>query len=199
MAHVIENLVEQGSTSTGTTTIALSIDARAPFRDFADVMSDGDTTEAMVVNYDKPAEWQAAVYRYAGGVLTFVRLIDSLTGSQVNFSAGVKRVYMAPLAKRGEWARRTGNFDLIAGDRSDVDTSDGPAIAMIPENLAEGDRFAFNDFAGTWGPGANLFSIDPNGHEFEDPGDGSDPAEPMTCSEPAQFELVFAGGKLRPR
>lgn len=197
MTHVIENLVEQGSTSTGTTTIALSIDARAPFRAFADVMSDGDTTEAMVVNYDKPAEWQAAVYRYAVGGLTFVRLIDSSTGSQVNFSAGVKRVYMAPLAKRGEWVLRTGSFDVIPGDNSDVDTRAEVAAASVPASLSEGDRFGFNDFAGTWG--TNAFTIDPNGHEFEDLGDGSDPTEPMTCDATARFELVFADGKLRVR
>ena len=197
MAHVIENLVEQGSTSTGLTSVALTIDARTPFRGFSAVMSNGDTTEAMVVNYDVPTEWQAAVYSFSAGVLTFVRFIDSSTGSQVNFSAGVKRVYMAPLAKRGEWVPRSGSFVVISGDNSDVDTRAGVAAASVPASLSEGDRVGYNYFAGTWG--THAFTIDPNGHEFEDIGDGSDPTEPMNCDATARFELVFADGKLRVR
>ncbi len=197
MTHIIENLVEQTSTSTGGTTLALSGAARAPHRGFADVMSDGDTTEVMVINNDRRTEWQSAVYRYATGVLTFVRLIDSPTGAQITFGTGLKRISMAPLAKRGEWVRRTGSFEVIAGDLSDVDTSDAAAIATLPEDMAEGDRFGFNDFAGTWG--TNALTIDPSGAEFEDAGDGSDPSEPMTCDGPARFELVFADGKLRVR
>lgn len=197
MAHVIQNLVEQGSTSTGSTTVALTIAAVAPYRDFSDVMEEGDTTEAMVVNRDVPTEWQAAVYSFAAGVLTFVRLLDSPAGSQVNFSAGLKRVYIAPLAERGEWFGRTGSFNVLPGENSDVDTSGGAATATIPASLSEGDRFGFNDLKGTWA--TNPLTIDPNGHEFESQGDDSDPSEPMTCAEPALFYLVFDGSKLQVR
>lgn len=197
MSHVIENLVEQGSTSTGPTSIALSIPARAPYRGFSDFMSDGDTTEVMVINRDVPNEWQAAVYTYAAGTLTFVRLLDSPTKSPISFGAGIKRVFVAPLSQRGQWVRRSSNFDVLPGDKSDVDTSAASVTARISADLVEGDRFSFNDFAGTWA--TNALMVDPNGNEFEDPGDGSDPTAPMECGEPAQFDIVFAGGKLRVR
>ena len=182
MAHVIRNLVEQGSVSTGATGLDLTIAAVPPYRPFSGVLSDGDTTEAMVVNLALPTEWQAAVYRYATGRLTFVRLIDSSTGVQISFSAGTKRVYMTPVAERGEWVRRTGAFDVIAGDRCDVDTSDGPITATLPADLSEGDRFVFNDYAGTWG--TNNLIIDGNGALFEDGGTR------LICRDPACFSIV---------
>ena len=74
----------------------------------------------------------------------------------------------------------------------DCDTSGGTFTVTLPASPAEGDRFWFNDFAGTWG--TNALSIDPNGNEFEDLGDGSDPAQPLTCAESAQFSIVFADG-----
>lgn len=100
MAHVIENLVEQTSTSRGAATLTLSGTPRAPLRRFADVMADSDTTEVMVVNNDRRDEWQAAEYRYAAGVLTFVRLIRSPTGSPISFGGGLKRIAMVALAER---------------------------------------------------------------------------------------------------
>lgn len=68
---------------------------------------------------------------------------------------------------------------------------------MLLANPKEGNRFAFNDFADTWG--THALTINPNGQEFEDPGDGSDPAEPMTCSDPDSFVIVFSRGKYRIR
>lgn len=197
MTHVIENLVEQTSTSIGATTLSLTGAARAPNRGFADVMSAGDTTEVMVVNNDRRTEWQAAVYRYSAGLLTFVRLIESPTGSAISFSPGLKRVSMAPLAERGKWVRRTGAFDAIPSDRCDVDTSDASATATLPEDPAEGDRFEFNDFAGTWAD--NNFLVDPNGSEFEDMGNGEVPADPHIFNSPASVLILFSGGKYRVR
>lgn len=93
------------------------------------------------------------------------------------------------------WSLKTGNFTAVSGGQYDCDTAAAGFTATIPPVLSEGDRFAFNDFTGTWG--VNPLLIDPNGYEFEDAGDGSDPSEPMTCDAPARFEIVFAGGKLR--
>ena len=98
MAHVVEDLVEQTSTSRGAAVLVLSGTPRDPFRRFVEVMNDGDTTECMVVNVDRRSEWQAAFYRYEAGVLTFERLIRSATGAAIDFSGGLKRVYMAALA-----------------------------------------------------------------------------------------------------
>ena len=107
------------------------------------------------------------------------------------------RTFVTEVERRLAFVRKTGSFAVVAGDQFDVDTRLAVATATLPATCAEGDRFAFNDYAGTWGTYA--FTIDPNGNQFEDAGDGSNPAQSMTCDQPAQFELVYAGGKLRVR
>jgi hypothetical protein len=97
--HRLENLVKQISISTGTTTLALTGTPLPPYRRFVDALDDGDTTEVMVVNRIT-GQWQSAVYTYDSDTLTFVELIASSTGSQINFGAGVKDVYMAAQAYR---------------------------------------------------------------------------------------------------
>lgn len=97
----------------------------------------------------------------------------------------------------GLWVTKAANYTAVVGNHIDADTSGGSFTVTLPSILAEEDRVGFNDFAGSWA--TNPLTIDPNGHEFEDAGDGSNPAEPMICDEPAQFELVYAGGKLRVR
>lgn len=148
MAHVIENLVEQGSTSTGATTLVPTIDARLPCRGFAAVMADGDTTALMVVNHDKPAQWQAGIYRYSAGTLTLFRLIGSATGEPIDFAAGVKKLYIAPLAKRGEWRTVTEDFDAIHGDRLYVI---GAVTVTLPLNPADGESIQLDDLQASWG------------------------------------------------
>lgn len=196
MAHILANMVKQTSLSTGATTLALSGSALPPYQDFSDVLSDGDTTEVMVVARGN-GRWQAAVYSYAADVLTFVRLLSSSTGSVVSFASGLKDVEIAPLAERGKPVRRAADFTAIPSFRYDVDTTGDEVTATLPSSPGEGDEFEFNDFAGTWA--TNNFLVDPNGQEFEDLGDGSDPAAPLICDCPAKFALVFGAGKYRPR
>ncbi len=92
---------------------------------------------------------------------------------------------------------QTADFEVPRRVINDVNTADGSVTGTLPPDLSEGERFYFNDYAGTWV--TNPFYVDPNGQAFADVGDGSNPAEPMKCSTPARFELVFAGGKLRVR
>src|SRR4051812_35625220 len=103
MAHVLTNMVKQTSLSTGATTIALGGSALPPYRDFSDVLSEGDTTEVMVVQRGN-GRWQAAVYAFSADVLTLVsdHFLASSTGSVVSFSTGIKDVYISPLAERGK-------------------------------------------------------------------------------------------------
>lgn len=96
-----------------------------------------------------------------------------------------------------DWRRLTSSYSAFAGDLLDCDTSAGAFTVTLPAAPIEGDRISFNDFAGTWA--ANALSIDPNGNEFEDLGDGSDPAQPLICAESAQFSIVFADGLYRIR
>ena len=113
-------------------------------------------------------------------------------------AATFKRISKVELVRAlAAWEVVIADFNAVGGGLYDVDTSAGAIAATIPADLVEGDRFAFNDFVGSWG--THALTIDPNGNEFEDIGDGSDPALPMTCDATAQFELVFADGKLRVR
>lgn len=105
--------------------------------------------------------------------------------------------FVAELERRVDWVRVTANRATVAGDLLDVDTTLSAITVTLPASPTEGDRVGFNDFAGSWD--INALSIDPNGNEFEDVGDGSDPADPMTCDGPALFFIVFAASKYRIR
>jgi hypothetical protein len=199
MARRTPNLVWQGSRSTGATALSLTIPAEAPYRDFSAVLDDGDVVDVMVINRDLPSEWQQAEYTYAADVLTFVRRIDGSSEGTVSFSEGHKDVYVTARAGAAGtgWTTVTANRTAFAGDMLDCDTSGAAFTVTLPADPIDGDRISFNDFAGTWG--TNALSIDPNGNEFEDLGDGTDPAEPLSCSDPAQFSIVFADGLYRIR
>lgn len=97
----------------------------------------------------------------------------------------------------GEPLRCTTDFVALPGRRYDVDTTAGPITATLDLAPAEGDAVEFNDAAGTWS--THAFTVDPNGQQFEDAGDGSNPADPMTCDDAARFVLIFAAGRYRPR
>lgn len=118
---------------------------------------------------------------------------ELIAALNANFAAIDARLDGMP----AEWSIKTANFTAVAHGQYDCNTTDAGFTATLPASLEEGDRFTFNDFASTWG--TNALVIDPNGHEFEDAGDGSDPTEPMTCDGTAQFSLVYAAGKLRLR
>jgi hypothetical protein len=101
MAHRLPSMVRQTSTSTGLTTLVLNGAARKPYRSFASSLSNGDTTDVMVVDRATGVS-QAAKYSYSGGTLTFVEFISSSTGEQVNFGAGTKDVYVSWTGARAE-------------------------------------------------------------------------------------------------
>lgn len=199
MAHKLANLIKQTSLSGGASTITLTPGSQvSPNRAFSAVLSNGDTTEVMVVDR-VTGDWQAAVYTFSADVLTLVsdHFIASSTGSAVTFATGMKDVYITPLAEHGNPLTRTANFNVIPGFRYDVDTRSNAVTATLPTTAVEGAENQFNDFASNWT--TNNFLIDPNGEEFEDAGDGGDPADPLICADPAKFTLVFSAGKYRPR
>ena len=162
MAHILENLVEQGSTSRGEDPIRLTVPASAPYRGFADVMADGDITEIMVVNNDRRDEWQAGVYRYAAETLTLVRFIDSATRAPLSFGTGLKRVYMAPLAKRGEFLAVGDSFEALPFDRLYLPSGGSLNLPSLP---SAGDRVEVEDRDGTWP--SDPPTIDGNGKSIE--------------------------------
>jgi hypothetical protein len=81
---------------------------------------------------------------------------------------------------------RTENFDVPPGIINDVDTRNGGFTGTLPAEKREGQRFFFNDFAGTWG--TNNFIIDGNGSLFGDGGTR------LVCNTPACF-WVFVGAE----
>jgi hypothetical protein len=190
MSHKLFDFVKQGSISTGATTIALTVDAERTYRNFSEVMEDGDTTEVTIVNRDVPSEWQAAIYRYEADVLTFVRLSGSSTASAVTFSAGLKDVYIAPLAKRENQPiliEGPATFEAFPGDVLRIDTTGGAVTVNLPDDPAEGDKeITLTDAAGTWG--TNNVTLDAGTETFPDGGN------PLVCADTATFTTFFHAG-----
>lgn len=147
MPHILANLVEQTTTSRGGE-ITLSGPARAPYRNFADVMEVGDTTELMIVGNDRREEWQAGVYRLgANGVLTLVRFYDSPSGEPLSFGSGLKRVFISPIVSRGDWRVIDADFDALHGDRLHVI---GAVTVTLPLNPGNGDVVMLSNQRGAW-------------------------------------------------
>lgn len=186
-------------TCTGAGTGALTLTGAPPtnYRTLSAAgFANGDTFFG-VVAHRTAAEWQSGEWLYDSGSITLVNLHASSTGSQVSFTSGTKDVTVGPVGRPASPILRATDFNALPGDDNDVDTTNGPVAATLPADPSEGDRFAFADFAGTWS--ADNLTVDPNGQEFVDLGDGSDPAEPMTCAVSAAFVVVFSGGKYRVR
>ncbi|WP_425065132.1 hypothetical protein [Reyranella sp.] len=125
-----------------------------------------------------------------------IRLGLALGAAPLDGAARVPLEFM-PLEVLGHALLQSANFDAIAGGYYAGDTRGGSIIAKLDASPTEGDEVWFDDHAGTWGTYPLL--IDPNGSEFEDAGDGSNPAEPMACDGSARFCLKFTDGKWRPR
>lgn len=97
MAHVLNALVGESSTTTGTG--ALTLDAALTgHRRFSAVCSVGDTVEYMI-RHATDGSWEAGIGTYSSAnTLTRTTLVESSTGSAVSFAAGDKVVIIFPLA-----------------------------------------------------------------------------------------------------
>lgn len=92
--------VKETTSSTGTGDLVLA-GATPGYRAFSDVMTDGQDTVVVISNRTKPSEWEItqATFGDAGtGTLARGRLVQSSTGSRVNFSAGRKDVFIGEVA-----------------------------------------------------------------------------------------------------
>lgn len=100
MALVLKDRVKETTSSTGTGTITLA-GAVAGFDSFA-VVGDGNTTYYALVA-QTPGEWEVGIGTYSASGGTLSRdsvLASSNSGSPVNFSAGVKDVFVTYPAGR---------------------------------------------------------------------------------------------------
>ena len=99
MAHYKFDLVQETSTSTGATTMALA-GAVTRRRRFGDVLANADTCYVFI-EHASAAEWQICLATWnTGHSLTLGAVLASSTGVAVTFSAGTKTISMvAPASK----------------------------------------------------------------------------------------------------
>ena len=102
MAHIRRDRVLETSTTTGTGDFTLA-GPYTGYRSFSGVCSTGDTVQYYIEAIDgdgaPTGDWETGLGTYsAANTLTRTTIYDSSSGSAVNFSAGTKRVGMAPLA-----------------------------------------------------------------------------------------------------
>ena len=100
MAHKKFDLVQETSTSTGSTTMALAGASSITRRRFGTVLANGETCYVLI-EHAMAAEYQICKATWnTGHTLTLGTVLMSSTGSAVSFSAGTKTISMvAPAAK----------------------------------------------------------------------------------------------------
>lgn len=99
MAHKKFDRVQETSSSTGSTTMALTA-AVTRMRRFGDVLTNGDTCYVLV-EHATAAEWQVCLATWnSGHTLTLGAVQSSSTGSAVSFSAGLKTISLVLPAGR---------------------------------------------------------------------------------------------------
>lgn len=99
MAYKKADLVQETSSSTGSTTMVLAGATSNKRRRFRDAMSNGDTC-TVLIEHATAAEAQICDATYASDVLTIGTVLWSTTGSAINFSAGVKTITNVGAASR---------------------------------------------------------------------------------------------------
>lgn len=128
MAFVTADRVQDISTTTGTGSITVSGAAPSGFRTFSAVLSVGDTFYYAIQN-PSAGEWETGLGTYSSAN-TFARTTvyaSSNSNAAVNFSAGVKDVFLTFLASR------TVQVDGAGSPTNGVGTGGGSAISVSDE------------------------------------------------------------------
>lgn len=133
MALIIKDRIKEGTTSIGTGSISLGGSA-ATFNTFGSVMSNGDTTYYAIVHTSTGVdEWEVGIGTYDSTLNEIARttvLSGSSGTSAVNFSSGVKDVFVTYPAEKAIYYDGSGNVtfgadasvtgDLILGGYIDL-------------------------------------------------------------------------------
>ena len=143
MAHVIEDRVQETSTTTGTGAFTLA-GAVTGFRAFSAVCSTSDTVPYIIEEVDAfgfpDGDWETGIGTYsAANTLTRTTVLaSSNAGAAVNFAAGDKRVAIGPLAVNARWTQ-IGSTATPSGVSS-VEFNDIPAsyseLVLVCEGLS---------------------------------------------------------------
>lgn len=127
MALVLADRVKDTTTTTGTGTVTLSGSPPTGFQSFA-VIGNGNTTFYTIT---AGSEWEVGIgtYTAAGTALSRDTVTSSSNaGSLVNFSAGVKDVFVTYPAERSVYTTATAELAIPApGTLNNVLTSNGSA------------------------------------------------------------------------
>lgn len=114
MAFVKADRVQETSVTTGTGPFTLAGAYNASFKTFDDVMADGDTCQALILNEDAPGEWVVAECTYSADTLTVNTVLSNSlnTTNPVTFTSGDKRIAMLAPASQSVVEDNSGNASV---------------------------------------------------------------------------------------
>jgi hypothetical protein len=131
MALVLADRVREGTNTAGTGTVTLT-GAVAGFASFADQIGNGNTTYYTITD---GANWEVGVGTYNAGTLSRDTVLDSSTGSKINFAAGFKDVFVTLPAEKvvttdtsGTMSTQNANAVAITGGTESGVTHSGDTI-----------------------------------------------------------------------
>jgi hypothetical protein len=131
MALVLADRVREGTNTAGTGTVTLT-GAVTGFASFADQIGNGNTTYYTITD---GTNWEVGVGTYNAGTLSRDTVLDSSTGSKINFAAGFKDVFVTLPAEKvattdtlGTMSTQNANAVAITGGTESGVTHSGDTI-----------------------------------------------------------------------
>jgi len=131
MALVLADRVREGTNTAGTGTVTLT-GAVTGFASFADQIGNGNTTYYTITD---GTNWEVGVGTYNAGTLSRDTVLDSSTGSKINFAAGFKDVFVTLPAEKvattdalGTMSTQNANAVVITGGTESGVTHSGDTI-----------------------------------------------------------------------
>ena len=152
MAFVLKDRVKETTTSAGTGAISLG-GASATFATFQSLLSDGDTTYYAIVHTGSGVdEWEVGLGTWnTGNTLTRTTVIAGTNdGSPVDFSAGIKDIFMTYPASIAAYTDASGDLsgDIGLGNHSTTELVEGSNLyytdARVDAHLSGGTGVTYN-------------------------------------------------------
>jgi len=167
MALVLADRVKDSTTSTGTGTITLANSPPTGFQSFATI-GDGNTTYYTISG---GSEWEVGIGTYTSSGTTLSRdtiFSSSNSGSLVNFSAGVKDVFVTLPSQRSygiPFSTKTTTYTASPNEGILANTSGGAFTITLPASPVAGTQVIVGDANNTWG--TNNLTLARNGSTIE--------------------------------